>query len=71
VPLVLEKYARTRPISWEARPGDPGVADLARRLLLRIDRHERFKAANYIARNSMEGGLPDDVGVPATGGDSP
>jgi hypothetical protein len=59
------------PISWEmAKPGDPGVADTARRLLLLIDRHERFKAAN-IARNSMEGGPPDDVGVSATAGDSP
>jgi hypothetical protein len=53
-----------------ARPGEPGVADMARRLLLMIDRHEQFKTAN-IARNSMDGGPPDDVGDSATNGGSP
>jgi hypothetical protein len=50
------------PISWEmARPGDPGVADIARRLLLLIDRHERFKAANSLF--GRHHGVPAELGV--------
>jgi hypothetical protein len=60
------------PISWElARPGDPDVPDMARRLMLMIDTHQRFKAAR-LARSSMDGGPPDDdVGDGSAGGGGP
>jgi hypothetical protein len=35
-----------------------------------IDTHERLKAANQ-ERLGTDGGPPDDVGISATGGDSP
>jgi hypothetical protein len=50
------------PVSWElARPGDPGIADLGRRLLRMIHSHEQLKAVNE-ARLRTDSGPPDDVG---------
>jgi hypothetical protein len=56
------------PVSWElARPGDPGVSDLGRRLMLKIQTHELLKAVN-LARLSTDSGPPDDVDDSASGG---
>jgi hypothetical protein len=56
------------PVSWEmAKPGDPGVADLGRRLLRAIHTNERLKAVN-LYRLTMDSGPPDDVGSATMGG---